>query len=126
MPGLDINYQAQNGETAVLLAMRQTKQDCELLLAETGGVAWNKADYDGFTPLFEALHYGHSDVVEIILQQADIDLNVQTVFGGTLPIAAVTGGDLRCLEALRAEGRCRSWNVRNRAGNTPVMMALKL
>ena len=45
---------------------------------KTGKVDWNKADSWGRTPLYWALEGEHSDKLDIILQQPNIDYNVKT------------------------------------------------
>ena len=94
------------------------------ILAETDRVDWNKADEWGRTPLCWALMKGLSDVVEIILQQPNIDYNVKTVFDLTLAQIAVCAGDVKCVETLAAQETFDCWNVPDKKGNTPIMMAL--
>ena len=77
VPGLDINYQDERGQTAALLACNLAQTECVKILAETDRVDWNKADMGGGTLLFWALERGHSD---------------------TLAQAAVRGGDVKCVD----------------------------
>ena len=63
--------------------------------------------------------------MDIIVQHPNIDYNVKTEDGKTLAHAAVTGGDLKCVETLAAQERCDCWNVPDFRGDTPIMMALK-
>ena len=72
VPGLDINYQDENGWTAALLASWEGQTECVRILAETGKVDWNKRDRWGETPLYLALESGYSDIVDIIVQQPNI------------------------------------------------------
>ena len=51
VPGLDINYQNKDGETAAHLASYNGQTECVRILAETDRVDWNKADNWGCTPL---------------------------------------------------------------------------
>jgi len=94
------------------------------ILAETGRVDWNKRDRYGETPLYSSLHEGHSDIVDIIVQQPNIDYNVKAEDGDTLAQAAVWGGNVKCVETLAAQERCDSWNVPDKWGVTPIMLAL--
>lgn len=65
------------------------------------------------------------DFVDIIVQQPNIDYNVKTRCGETLGLAAVIGGDVKCVETLAAQERCDCWNVPDSDGDTPIMMAVK-
>ena len=130
VPGLDINYQDEDGKTAAHWAIELNECNTEIvrILAETGRVDWNKKDKWGSTPLFWALLYGHSDTVDIIVQQSNIDYNVKTECGNTLAYAAVwTRYDIRykCVETLAAQERFDCWNVPYSNGYTPIMWALK-
>ena len=140
VPGLDINYQDRTGYTAAHLASMEGHTQCVRILAETGRVDWNKRnnfgrtslfwerkfDRRGGTPLYWALVGRHSDIVEIIVGQPNIDYNLQSGCGHTLAQAAVWSGDLKCVETLAAQERVHCWNVPNRRGNTPIMWALKV
>ena len=125
VPGLDINYQDKNGDTAAHWASYTGHTECMRILAETGLVDWNKADNHGRTGLYCALRDGASDIVENIVKQPNIDYNVQTKYGETLAQIAVRGGDLKCVETLAAQERFDCWNVPDSDGDTPVMRALK-
>ena len=132
VPGLDINYQDEGGDTAAHLASMNGHTECVRILAETGRVDWNLTDETGQTPLHQALANRHTDIAEIIMQQPNIDYNVQTEDGVTLGHAAVRGDlmdpeDLhaRCVESLAGEERFDCWNVPDSEGNTPVMIAVE-
>ena len=60
VPGLDINYQTEDGGTAAWLACRKCHTECVRILAQTDRVDWNKADEWGRTPLCWALFNGRS------------------------------------------------------------------
>ena len=119
VPGLDINYQNEVGETALhrasrtkycrnpwnprgprdhvdkndLIAEHRAKMrghtECVRILAESDRVDWNKRNSAGETPLYLALSQGHSDMVEIIVKQPNLDYNIKTNDGQTLAQAAV-------------------------------------
>ena len=57
----------------------------------------------GRTPLYWALEGGHSDKLDIILQQPNIDYNVKTNHPTvvTLAQAAVSGGNVKSVETFR-------------------------
>jgi len=138
VPGLDINYQDVNGWTAAHWASWRGQTECVRILAENDRVDWNKRDKWGQTPLYLALWRGHSDIVDVIMQQPNVDYNVKTEDGETLAIpgvcrgnggetlghVAVWGGDVKCVETLAAQETFDCWNVPDKKGNTPIMMAL--
>ena len=126
VPGLNINYQDGNGDTAAHLASREGQTEYVRILAETDRVDWNKRDEGGWTPLYWALYRGHSDIVDIIVQQPNIDYSVKTNIGSTLAQIAVMRGKVKCVETLAAQERFDCWNVPDSDGDTPIMMALNL
>ena len=86
---------------------------------------WNKRDNDGWTPLHWALSWGHSNIVDIIVQQPNIDYDVKTEAGSTLAQAAVLGGNVKSVKTLTGEATFDCWNVPNSNGDTPIMTALE-
>ena len=63
--------------------------------------------------------------MDIIVQQPNIDYNVKTAGGITLGRLAVQGENVKFLETLAALEKCQCWNVPDRRGDTPIMIALK-
>ena len=127
VPGLDINYQDEEGVTAALLASMgdYTRcMECVRILAETGRVDWNKRNNWDQTPLYWALVKGHSYTVDIIMQQPNIDYNVKTRGGQTLGHAAVLGGDVKCVETLAAQESFDCWNILDKPRFLPIRMVL--
>ena len=142
VPGLKINYQDETGATAAHWCTRKYGHDKSLkILAKTGKVDWNKKNHLGWTPLYPALVNCHSDMVDIIMQQPNIDYNVQTRDGTTLGYAAVWG-DMKDADIigrqfmqfrknklntgkLAAQERFTSWNIPCEGGDTPLMIALE-
>ena len=61
------------GRNVVHWVSLEGRSKCLRILADTGRVDWNRGDRWGCTPLSWALYYGHSDCVEIIVQQPDVD-----------------------------------------------------
>ena len=127
VPGLDINYKTKDGATAAFWASVRGHSECVRILAETGKVDWNMRNKSGATPLCLALLKGHSETADIIMQQSNIDYNVKSSLKGadTLGHAAVSGGDVKCVETLVAQERFAGWNVPDRDGDTPLMLAIK-
>ena len=126
VPGLDINFQNEAGDSAAYCASFLAEIECVRILAETGKVDWNQGGSNGDTPLYLALYFGASDTADIIMRQPHIDYNVKTQDGGaTLGQAAVRGGDAWCVETLAEQERFVGWNVPDRNGLTPIMVAFK-
>ena len=124
---LNINLQVEGGWTAAHQASYSGHSDIVRILAQSGKIDWNIRSRFGVTPLFWALDEGHSDVVAIIVQQQHIDFNVKTMDGNgdTLAMAAIWGGDVKCVEILTQQERCVCWNVPDTFGDTPMMKALR-
>ena len=53
---------------------------------------------------------GHSDIVEIIMQQPKIEYKLRTFRGDGLVQAAVWGGNVKCVETLAAQERVAYYN----------------
>ena len=124
VPGLDIDYQNEHGFTAAYWATKMGQTECVRILAETGRVDWNKRDKVGRTPLYMAIMTENFDIVDIIVGQPDIDYNVKTELGISLAHEAVGWGDVKCVETLAALETFDCWNVPNRDGETPMMIAI--
>lgn len=70
----DINVKAaQNGQTALMLAVSHGRLDMVKLLAEAGADA-NIQDNDGSTALMCASEHGHIGIVKYLLSQSDINV----------------------------------------------------
>ena len=116
--------QAENGDTAAHWAGRWGQTECVRILAQTDRlVHWNKRNEWGQTPLHLALINGHSEIVDIIVQQPNIDYDVKT-YDGEYLAQVVDGQDVKCVETLAAQEKCQCWNVPDSDGDTPVLMAL--
>ena len=79
----------------------------------------------GATPLNDALWQAHSDIVSIIVSQPDIDYSVTTHDGETLTQLAVRRAGEKCVEILAAQEKCKSWNIPDKNGDTPILAAIK-
>ena len=93
------------------------------VLARTGKVDWNLGTKTGWTPLYCALYFRRSDTVDILVKIPGIDFNVKRKDGETLAQAAVEKGDVRSVETLANQEEFDCWNVPDKNGDTPVMMA---
>ena len=87
---------------------------------------WSDPNLRGETPLYRALERGLSDIVKILVKKGQ-DYNARTVDGATLGHAAVfekdPGGKLDCVKILSTV-QFEGWNVGNKDGNTPIMLAI--
>ena len=105
VPGRDINYQDENGDTAAHVA----RTECVKILAETGTVDWSKGNktgetppdlgnvecverldcWNGDTPIMRALKGGQTKVVEILLRCPWVDVNFRDKEGWSLVFRAI-------------------------------------
>ena len=122
---IDVNAVDALGRTAAYWAAQAGHTEVIRILASTGLVDWNKADRSGFTPLHGALYGKHFDVAGIIVKQGNVNFSVRTIIGRTLPLTAVIGGSVRCVEILAERQDCDSWNIPDNNGDTPLMEAIR-
>ena len=127
VPGVDLSYQDEDcGATPAHWACWGGQTQCVLELANTGRVDWNRRNTNrGATPLNDALWQAHSDIVSIIVSQPDIDYSVTTHDGETLTQLAVRRAGEKCVEILAAQEKCKSWNIPDKNGDTPILAAIK-
>ena len=123
--GLDFNYQDNVGYSAAIWASANGHTECVRVLAQTGKVDWNVRNRWGQTPLYLALYFGHSDIVDILVWIPGIDFNVKRKTGETLAQAAVKNGVVRSVDTFANQEKFDCWNVSDKNGDTPVMMAFK-
>jgi uncharacterized protein (TIGR02996 family) len=117
---------AQTAKREAAVAARISAADRELLLATHGGdregveralangAALNARMPDGFlprtyagaTPLLVAMHQGHGEIAELLIERgADVEVRVPASHGaGTALRAAAAQGDIKLLRLLRARG----------------------
>lgn len=89
--GVDINQVDDKGYSALALAACAFEGTrCLNFLLKTRGIAVNKADMDGITPLIHAVYCGYTDKVRLLLTAREIDVNYITNRGQTPLIAAVS------------------------------------
>ena len=101
------------------------------MLREVAGVDWNVRTNNGWYPLTKAVDGGYAECLQIILSvpEPHLDLTVTDSRGRNIAQIvvenSVLGGDnQRCLELLSGDRRV-DWNMKNSAGETPVMFCLK-
>jgi len=121
---VDVNSVDDWGDTAAHSAAELGHTEVIRVLAGTGLVDWNKGGKSGWTPLHVALFWGQSDVAGIIAKQATVNFSLETLFGTTVAMAAVRGGNARCVEILAEKENCDNWNIPDDDGDTPLMQAL--
>ena len=63
--------------------------------------------------------------LDIVMKQPNIDYNVKTERGVTLAQAAVSIGDVKCVETLAAQETFDCWNVPDYRGDIPIMEAMR-
>ena len=123
-PGIELNPKTQNKGTPLHLAAFHGRQEVVALLLQQPGIDTNAANEDGWTVLHVAAYNGQEEVLALLLDHPGIEAGATNIFGITALHNAVCGhagpGVLRRLLA------CPSIdpNVKNRAGNTPIMCLL--
>eukprot|EP00117_Sycon_ciliatum_P002624 scpid10474/ scgid4491/ KN motif and ankyrin repeat domain-containing protein 1; Ankyrin repeat domain-containing protein 15; Kidney ankyrin repeat-containing protein len=74
----DINLQAaQDGQTALMMAVHRSNRVMVELLLNTGQCQVNLQDMDGSTALMFASESGEEDIVRLILAREDCDVNIK-------------------------------------------------
>ena len=60
------------------------------------------------------------------MKQGNVNFSVRTIIGRTLPLTAVIGGSVRCVEILAERQDCDSWDIPEFDGDTPLKYAIRL
>ena len=134
LPGIDVN--AGNPLDLAIILHNVAAIN---ILAENPALDWNAGYYLSGSPIETALRWGYADIVEILLSKPTLNL-VRTGFGGrsvghwAVEYSYLKEGQpgqlnvsafpVKCVELLSKDPRV-NWNVRNRDGETPIMVALK-
>ena len=127
MNGIDPNIRDVDGPTALYWAVYHYNPLCVDILRTLPNVDWNVRTDLGSYPLIMAVTYGYADVLQILLSVPHLDLSVTDREGRNVAQFAVEweGGERqRCVEILSRDRRV-DWNIKNSAGDTPVMFCLK-
>ncbi|KAI9843510.1 MAG: Glycerophosphocholine phosphodiesterase [Sclerophora amabilis] len=116
--GVDINYQDEQGETALHVAARYGHEECALALLE--GTSDQQANAElaektfAWTPIFVAAVENHLEIVELLLE-AGVELEKPDLSGWTVKEHASLRGHLAVARRLAAE---TAPNVLDREGST--------
>ena len=123
--GLDVNRRDIVGWTALHLAVTWNHPLCVEALSSVETLDWRMTDGGGQSPLSIAAHLGHADCLELILSLPVERLHGEGEDPAWLAVENTSRGDpVRCLELLSQDTRLE-WNVRDRAGDTPLMFCVK-
>ena len=127
-PNVKYNIKNKMGETLGHAAVLGRSVKCvETLMAQERFDSWNVPDsYYGETPIMKAVKWNYTSIVKVLVSLDNIDYNIKNVRHDTLGHDAVWGGNVMCVETLAAQERCQCWNVPDKFGNTPIMLALKI
>ena len=136
-PDINLNWHPYgDGITAAHMAAIYSAA-CVEVLATVPGVDWNKKDRHGWTPLHLALQHGDPEAVRTILNIPGVDFKVKSWMGNT--VAHIYCGrwtnegnnQIMRQQEQAVFGLCElakveeiPWNEKNKAGDTPLMMAL--
>ena len=133
--GVDVNRVNMFGVTGLIIAAQNN--NCAVLkrLLENSTLDVNKRKVDGenyksgATALHEACVKDNAKAVEMLCEDIRVitdGINMQTLGFGDTPLhCAVRNGSMSCIQALSKVDNI-DWNVKNLAGNTPILVALKL
>ena len=126
----DPNIRSDGGWTSLFCAVFDNRPRCVEILRTLPNVDWNVRHriLRGF-PLTMAVERGFADILQILLSvpEPHLDLSVTDRVGRNVTQIAVEeeGGERqRCVEILSRDRRV-DWNIKNSAGDTPVMFCLK-
>lgn len=89
---IDVNVRTSGGNTALILAARQGKEDAVKLLLERKVLDVNAKTDSGDTALILAVRQGAKDVVELLLKRMELDVNARAGNGDTALMLAVQMG----------------------------------
>jgi ankyrin repeat protein len=122
-PGIDINAQKPDGETALYVAVNQGKDDVvKALINKRADV--NIARINGWTPLMFAAEKGHLTITQALLSAPRIDINAKKPDGATALHVAVNQGKDDVVKALIKQGA--DVDITDNDGQTPMMVANSL
>ena len=134
LPGIDVNAGNPLERATLYHNVAAIK-----ILAENPDLNWNAGGDVFQTPIFRALSGGYVDILELLLSQPTLVLSRTDYKGNSVGHFAVeysfvkefNPGELnvsafpvKCVELLSKDPRM-NWNVRNKKGETPIMVALK-
>jgi ankyrin repeat protein len=112
-PGIDLNVQDEQGNTALMLAVKGNHMDLVAALMNHPGVALNVQDNGGDTALMLAVKGNHLDLVVALMNHPGIDLNVQDNGGDTALMYAAAYNQLDVVISLMNHPRI-DLNVQSR------------
>lgn len=98
-----INQKANNGATALNLAIQHNQKNAVVLLLQSGSTVNHRMNH-GMTPLFSAVHHGFEEIALMLLKVPGIDVDSPLECGRTTLAVAVDTEQLNLVKALLAAG----------------------
>lgn len=121
-PGFDAN-KTDGTQPALWLAARAGNEPYVRDLLAVPGINVNiKDDTAGTTPCIEAAARGNKQILELLVNAADVDVNAADESGTTALHTAAANGQTECMRVLLAAKGIHA-NAQNKAGDTPLDVA---
>jgi len=131
--GADSNAQADDGSTALMLAIQGWKLAIGRLLLKRKDIDVNVKNAEGHTALMLAVREGSLDIVKLLLGRKDTDVNAQDKYGYTVLMVGSQKGNLNIVRSLSNLDMVRlllkakdiDVNMKDVAGHTALMWAAR-
>ena len=121
--GVDVNIRTNHNDTPLMVACHMGHDNIVRRLCLFTGIQMNSRNNSGFTALCYALYQNKPACVSVLI----LDHSVTDRYGRNVAQLAVESNKAngqRYLELLSGDRRV-DWNIKNSAGDTPVMYCLK-
>ena len=125
LPQVDVNKQANYGQTPLLASIMFGKEDCVLALLNDNRTNVNQSAHDGRTPLWCAARGGRNDCLELLLNHKNINVRALSINGETALHGAVLNGHYYCVYNI-LKFTPHDVNTRDQQVATPLMLAASL
>jgi len=122
IPGINVNLQTKNGDTALSMASSRGHKGIVKMLLAIPGINVNLQTKNGETALMWASSSGHKGIVKMLLAIPGINVNLQTKNGDTALMWASSSGHKGIVKMLLAITGINV-NLQTKNGDTALMWA---